>query len=1145
MSLLAMVLLLSLGAPVASAAPEAGPGWAYKSSFGGFFSTFEPPRSPVAVDSSGNIFAADQNGGGYIYSPTPDGGTEVATFSNFAPRNLAIDPNTDALYADELVEFIGGTTVRRYLSDGQPTPTYTLDPTFEIPQGQGIAVDPTTGDLLVADPGAEGVRRYDTSGTLLETIATPSLSPAWIVTAPDGSFYVAAADGPDVTHFSGAGTVVGAISGIGSLHGLAYDSSRSVVVVAVGEQLQSYSPAGALLAKSPAQGGGGVGLAVSASGSLYEHTGGSLNFYVPGTVPGVEAPHVSTIEVNSAHVSAEVDPGAGPPEGSVAHFEVSADGGLTWPFETPDVSVERTGTEGPDTAEADLSGLKGNADYLVRVVASNSVISKTSGSTPFHTLLGPPEVETGPAISITETTAELTGTIDTLGDQTTYHFEYGLTTSYGSGAPTDAEEPAGNERAPRTFSLEAPGLQPNTTYHYRLVATNSAGEAAGADRTFTTAGSGVLRGYEQVSPRNKMGGSINPAMGFQAAANGSGIAYQVGQAPANANGPTVFSRVLSRRSSTGWLDWIPLNPPINAAVNVTTTTTQAVSPDFTHTVVVSNRALTPVGPKGPYEDGGNIYVQDLETGKYTYVGGNPSTGEYAAFEQLAGFLSESLYMGGAPDFSWVILNSPAPLLPGVSGRAVYKWSREGGLEVESRLPDGSIPFGSVSAPITYETETYQQASEDGNVVYFSLETGEGGVYRRTEGQTTAISVSEIPGDPSTIEGGRLEGASADGRFAFFKSMARLSSDAPTEAAGRAYFYRYDAQSGALEFIDMVGTSFSDGLYVWGVAEDGQAVSYVRDAPVGNSTWAWYHGVKSEVAPTNLTGAFGYAISASPNGRFMAYVETDGSVHLHDAEAEEDVCVSCGVGDGKGGLGTVNRTVSNRSPEWVNDEGELYFDTRNPLVAEDHNATYDVYQYHDGHLQLISGGDGPYDARFADATADGSDVFFITDESLVPGDVDRGGDMYDARIGGGFPETGAAAPECEGEACRPPISRPPELESPKGGESTGTIPFAISNLRPLSSGDRKKLAKGGRAHLRLSVSRPGTVRVAGGKVESSSVKAKKAGALGVPFSLSKSGLTELKDKGKLAIKLSVHFGDANPKVVRLTLNAVAPKKGGRS
>ena len=74
----------------------------------------------------------------------------------------------------------------------------------------------------------------------------------------------------------------------------------------------------------------------------------------------------------------------------------------------------------------DLDGLAPNTSYRVRVFASNALTENTSAVTTFSTLLVAPVVQTGPAAGVTDSQAELTGTIDTIGAQTTYHFEYGL-----------------------------------------------------------------------------------------------------------------------------------------------------------------------------------------------------------------------------------------------------------------------------------------------------------------------------------------------------------------------------------------------------------------------------------------------------------------------------------------------------------------------------------------------------------------------------------------------------------------------------------------------------------------------------------------------------------------------------------------------
>jgi hypothetical protein len=1151
-SLLATVALIGVGAPAASAAPEAGPGWAFKGNFGEV-NTYGGAPTPVAVDGSGNIFGTLFGGTVKIYSPSSDGGTLLTEFSTpfLLGRSIAVDPNDGTIYADGAF----GQPVVRLVSDGAPTPTYTVDPTFEIPPGEvtieGLAVDPTTGDLLIADPGAEGVRRYDSSGTLLETIATPSIGPALIAAAPDGSFYVASGAGPDISHFSGAGTLLGTISGVGSLHGLAYDASRSLIVAAVGELLKSYSSAGALLSESPSQGGGGIGLAVSPSGTLYEHTGGSLNYYAPGTAPDTEAPQVSAITATSANVSAEVDPGAGPPEGSVAHFEVSADGGLTWPEElkTADVPVERTVTGGPDTIEADLTGLEANSDYLVRVVAANGEpISSTSAATPFHTLLGPPEVETGPAISITDTSAELTGTIDTLGGQTTYHFEYGLTAAYGSRVPVDGEAPAGTSRTPRPVSRPISGLQPNTTYHFRLVAQNAAGTTEGPDRTFVTAAvAPPVRGYEQVTPVDKKGGVINSLLGFQAAADGSAVSYTLAAAPADAPSAVIFTRYLSRRGSTDWLNWSPTDPPVNVPRGIIEVVTQAISSDFTHALVVSNRALTPGAENGS----ANIYVEDLRTRDYTLVGTAPGWSAYLA---MAGIQTENQFLAAAPDFSWITFISPRSLLPGAPREAMYRWSLDEGLTLQS---SGTA---SIRRPDAGNELTARHVSDDGDVMYYDLTEGDGGVYRHVlGGATTPVSVAEEGGDllPGKVASARLEGVSRDGRYAIFRTQQRLTEDNPT-SSNNAWMYRFDAQTGDVELIGQPVSTTSGAVYA--VGDDGMTMTIFYHGDLGGS-FSWRDGVTHKFTDAELDFSLvgGVQHFISPDGRYLAYVDS-GAVHLYDSEDQTDVCVSCPSDGSSGGrdfglpLGT--RTVSNRTPEVVNNSGLMFFDTAARLVSADHNGSRDVYSYKDGELTLISPGDGNFTARFGDATPDGSVVYFTTNQSLVGRDTDGQIDVYASRIGPVFDQSARPSARCAGETCQSPITSPPSAPNVGSNARKGAgdpDKATISRVRKLSSSGLSTLAKGGKARLKLTVSDPGKVSVTGkarvGKksrqVVSAFAKAPKAGPVSVSFGLSKAGLSALKSQGSLTVSLTVRFKDASPKVVTFTLRAATSRKGGRS
>lgn len=94
-----------------------------------------------------------------------------------------------------------------------------------------------------------------------------------------------------------------------------------------------------------------------------------------------------------------------------------------------------------------------------------------------------PAATTGPASAVSDHSATLSGSVDPHGASSAYHFEYGLTSAYGN---TTLSADAGSAGAVVATAAIA-GLSPATTYHYRLVAFNSAFVTKGADRTFTTA----------------------------------------------------------------------------------------------------------------------------------------------------------------------------------------------------------------------------------------------------------------------------------------------------------------------------------------------------------------------------------------------------------------------------------------------------------------------------------------------------------------------------------------------------------------------------------------------------------------------------------------------------------------------------------
>jgi len=94
-----------------------------------------------------------------------------------------------------------------------------------------------------------------------------------------------------------------------------------------------------------------------------------------------------------------------------------------------------------------------------------------------------PSVSTGPASGVTSSGASLSGSVNPNGEATSYHFDYGTSTAYGSHTPAI---PVGSGRAAVAASATVSGLAPGTSYHYRLVASNATGTTYGADETLTT-----------------------------------------------------------------------------------------------------------------------------------------------------------------------------------------------------------------------------------------------------------------------------------------------------------------------------------------------------------------------------------------------------------------------------------------------------------------------------------------------------------------------------------------------------------------------------------------------------------------------------------------------------------------------------------
>jgi DNA-binding beta-propeller fold protein YncE len=271
------------------------------------------------------------------------------------------------------------------------------------------------------------------------------------------------------------------------------------------------------------------------------------------------------------------------------------------------------------------------------------------------------------------------------------------------------------------------------------------------------------------------------------------------------------------------------------------------------------------------------------------------------------------------------------------------------------------------------------------------------------------------------------------------------------------------------------------------------------------------GVVSPADLRNLTAR------VSPDGRWLALMSErsltgydnhdalngrlDQEVFLYHAAANgrqgQLVCASCNPSGARpvgGNIGENESWAAASVPAWtgfetgaplyqsryLSDGGRLFFNSADALVASDTDGTADVYEYEPtagaeeappndtctetastysraaaGCVGLISSGTSPEQSSFIDASESGNDVFFLTDAKLVGGDFDTSHDYYDARVGGGFPES-AKPVECSGDSCQSLVAAP---EDPTPGSLSFQGPGNLAQpVASTTSGKAKPLTR---------------------------------------------------------------------------------------
>jgi hypothetical protein len=731
-------------------------------------------------------------------------------------------------------------------------------------------------------------------------------------------------------------------------------------------------------------------------------------------------------------------------------------------------------------AAGNVSELSPSTTYHYRVVATNA-LGTTYGPDLTFTSLPPLKAETAFATKVTATSVELHAKINAEGFAAHYHFEYGTSASYGQDLPV----PDGSLLAVegnQEVAVQVESLQPGANYYFRVVASDSAITVASGGQSFTTypaAEPALLpdnRAYELVSPPDKNGGDVggHPVEGFFdaahsawgiAAAGGSAIVYGSYSSFGDVQSAAGLNQYIARRGPTGWTTEGLLPPATTLLPEELRPGYHLFTPELTGGVLSWGGApLTPGAPEaeGEFE---NLYVRQLNAAQYELVtNAAPPEGH-----------DQVRIMGASADLQHVVFSANVALTNGSqAGTNLYEWSA-GDLRLASVLPGAGEKAAEYPGPGNGEEGLQENViSADGSRIFWTdrniWQEGDQYLYVRENGTTTiALNVSQRT--PSLGDGiAKFMGANRDGSRVFFIDATPLTN-APGDNGG-LYEYNFSTASLSNLSADSSGPPQVEG--VLGAGENGLNVYFVaRGDLAGDATAGSDNLYLSRAGVTQFIGTLssedkadwtpyieGRTARVTPDGEHIAFVSQasltgydntdldsgspDAEVFVYDAAADHLSCASCNPSGARpvGAASEPDAEHTGHIPRFISDDGQrVFFSSYDVLLPSDTNGQQNVYEYEDGVIHMISSGTSDDMSTFSDASTSGDDAFFTTRARLVPEDVDNSEDLYDARVGGGFP-TQAAPTSCDGESCRGPLNAPavtPVISTEAGGTAPEALP----------------------------------------------------------------------------------------------------------
>ena len=443
----------------------------------------------VAVDVSGNLYIAS-TWNHTILKCTAQGTPSIIAGSTIVPGNadgasatfnypggIAVDSGTNLYVADthnctiRQISLVGATWTTTTICglkasqgnvDGSGTSAMFNNPI-------GIAVDSGT-NLYVADTYNSTIRMITHSGS------------TWTATTIAGS--------PSVT-----GTSDGSGSGakFSTPYGIAVDSGSNVYVADSGNAtIRMLTLTGSTWSSQTIAGTPGV------TGTA-DGTGAAAQFVFPTMMTVDSGGNLFVTDLGSSTVRMLANSGSG-------NWVVTTIGG------TPGVNGGVAGLGGVGT-QAQFSVPLGIA-VLSNGTAAGGDLIYVADSVNNRISVGQSMATTGTASVITKNSAVLNGFVDPNGLDTSYYFQYGTTTAYGS---TTGIQPAGNGTSLVTVSSTLTGIGTawgsDQVYDYQLVVVNSSGTFYGLNQTFTTLPSLVPFFYSATSVTGTHGLPLSYTMG--------------------------------------------------------------------------------------------------------------------------------------------------------------------------------------------------------------------------------------------------------------------------------------------------------------------------------------------------------------------------------------------------------------------------------------------------------------------------------------------------------------------------------------------------------------------------------------------------------------------------------------------------------